>query len=99
MKDDLMPAPRQSFRSQYGRKGISVPASCPTRALRWKLNRMHVSTSDADVEAMVREAVAEQRAAGNAGWTAAAEKSALRFALWQHAENRAAYGYVTGGSR
>lgn len=90
-------AKRQTFRSQYGRKGISVSERCPTRALRSRLGRTHVGTSVAVVESMVRDAVAGQRAAGNAGWTKVLENEAVRFALWQHAENRAEYEFVMGG--
>jgi hypothetical protein len=87
---------RQSFRSQYGRPSISVSAACPTYALKNRLSRTHVGTSFEEVEAMVREAAAAQREAGNVGWTVKMEAEAVRFALWRHAENRAEYGWVMG---
>lgn len=90
-------AKRQSFRSGYGRKGITVSTLCPTRALRSRLGHTHVGTADVDIVAMVRNAVAGQRAAGNNGWTDAMEREAVRFALWQHAENLAGYHFVMGG--
>lgn len=94
---NLMPPKRQTFTSEYGRKGIVVSASCPTRALRRRLSQTHVGTSEADVAAMVHDAIAGQRADGNTGWTEAAESEAVRFALWQHAENLASYAWVMGG--
>lgn len=86
----------QRIKSQYGRKAIVVSDACPTIAIRRKLGRMHVSTRPGVVEDMVRDAAAGQRAGGNDGWTAEAEGEAVRFALWQHDENRAEYGWVMG---
>jgi hypothetical protein len=88
----------QRFRSQFGRPSIQVPDSCPTCAITRRLGRIHVGTADHDVTTMVREGIAEARARGSEGWTAKAEQDAIRFALWQHAENRAEYIHVMSGS-
>jgi hypothetical protein len=97
MSTTMMPAKRQSFRSKYGRKGITVPAECPTYAIRRRLGRVHVGTSFEDVETMIRESVAHSRNADPNGlWTAKAERDAIRFALWQHEENSASYAWVMG---
>lgn len=87
---------KQVCKSQYGRKGITVSAACPTVAIAQKLGRVHVGTPAAEVEDMVREAVAAQRAAGNAAWTESFEREAIRYALWRHAENGAEYAWVMG---
>lgn len=87
----------QTFRSHYGRKGVRVSDTCPTYAIRRRLRRVNVGASDEAVTDMIREAVEAQRAQGNADWTDAAEREAIRFALWEHAENREEYRYVMGG--
>jgi hypothetical protein len=89
----------QSFTSQYGRKGIRVPDTCPTRAIRYKLGQTHVGTSPDEIERMIREEISQQRSKGAKGWTPAMETATVRFALWQHAENLAEYGSVMGGVR
>lgn len=86
---------RQSFRSQYGRKGITVPALIPTFALRRKLGNVHVSTPDAGVERLVREAPGIRN---DPRWTPKMIEEAVRFALWQHHENRAEYRAVMSGT-
>lgn len=86
----------QRIKSQYGRQGITVSDSCPTNAIRRMLGKTHVSTRPGLVEDMVRDAAAGQRAGGNDGWTVEAEEEAVRYALWQHDENRAEYGWVMG---
>jgi hypothetical protein len=80
----------QTFKSQYGRKSITVSAQCPTYAIRNHLARTHVGTPPSEVEAEIREA-----ARGDA-WTPKLVAEAVRFALWQHAENLAAYYFVMG---
>ena len=89
----------QSFRSQYGRKGIRVSDRCPTRQIRWKLEQTHVGKPLEEIEAMVRAAVARRRDEGGLGleWTDELEREAVRFARWQHEENRAEYRFVMGG--
>lgn len=96
MQDHESKPKPQVFRSQYGRPRIQVPAECPTRSIRHRLASTYVGTSDADVEAMIREAVAAQAARGNV-FTAKQEADAVRFGLWQHAENRAEYRAVMSG--
>lgn len=85
---------RQRFRSQYGRPSISVSGPCPTFAIRHKLGNVHVGTSDAAVEELIREAPGIQR---DPAWTPQLVDEAVRFALWQHAENGAEYHAVMGG--
>lgn len=97
-----MQGKRQVFRSQYGRKGITVSAECPTFAIRRKLGNVHVGTPDAAIEDMIRNAPGAQSRTDQRTGTAITDQQiaeAVRFALWQHAENRAEYGYVMGGSR
>lgn len=87
---------RQKFRSQYGRRGISVSAGCPTRAITHRLGRTHVATSDDDIAQMIRDALDSYGREADARWTPALEREAIRFALWRHAENRAEYAWVMG---
>lgn len=90
---------RQTFKSQYGRRGITVSGYCPTRSITHKLARTHVRTTASEVEEIIRKAVARQRKRpkGHEEWTTAAENEAVRFALWRHAENAAEYNFVMGG--
>ena len=90
-------AESQSFRSQYGRKGIRVAGPVPTYAIRRHLGNVHVGASFADVERETREQIQQQIDAGADGWTEAIIRDTVRFTLWQHAENRAEYAYVMGG--
>ncbi len=91
-------AKRQTFKSQYGRKGISISALCPTYALTSRLGRTHVGTPDEEIVAMVEEQVAKVRGTKrDDGWTPALEREAIRFALWRHHENLAEYAWVMGG--
>jgi hypothetical protein len=55
-----------------------------------------VGTHADDIAGMIREAVAAQRAGGNEQWTDQLEREAIRYALWQHAENLAEYQWVMG---
>lgn len=84
----------QLFTSEYGRKGCRVSDACPTREIQWRIGREHVGASADEVEVIIREAVAARRAKGDAAWTDAMEREAIRFALWQHAENGAEYRAV-----
>lgn len=85
----------QTFTSAYGRKGIRVSDLCPTRAIRWKLGSLHVGTPTDDVERLVREAATARMDEGSdLRWTPALIREAVRFARWQHEENRAEYAYV-----
>lgn len=86
----------QTFKSQYGRKGIRVSDVCPTRQITHVLGRTHVGTSVESVETTIRDAVARRREIGQTEWTAELEEEAVRFALWRHEENRAEYGFVMG---
>lgn len=79
---------RQRFESHYGREAIEVSAECPTRAIRWLLGNIHVGTSDAEIEAEIRR---RANPATDARWTEEFTAEAVRFALWEHAENRALY--------
>ena len=86
----------QTFRSEYGRPGIRVEDTVPTWAIQHKLGNVHVATPVSEVEAMVAREV-ERRAACDDGWTDKVIRDTLRFARWQHKENRAEYRYVMGG--
>ena len=89
----------QTFTSDYGRKGIRVPDRCPTRAIRHHLGNVHVGTSDHDVEMELRaEIELAQMGPQGAEWTPEMVRAAIRYALWQHGENRAEYSMVMGAS-
>lgn len=79
---------RQRFESHYGREAIEVSAECPTRAIRWLLGKIHVGTSDAEIEAEIRR---RANPATDARWTEEFTAEAVRFALWEAEENRALY--------
>ena len=88
----------QRFRSAYNRVGIVVPAKVPTIAVRHRLGSVHVGTSEAEVIELVRCAIDDQRKGSQADqWTPEVIEATVRFARWQHAENRAEYRYVMGG--
>ncbi len=89
----------QNIKSDFGRKGIRVPDRCPTRAIDHYLGTVHVSTSDHDVEMEIRAEI-EQAQMGPQGdeWTPEMVRAAIRYALWQHAENRALFDVVMGAS-
>lgn len=76
----------QRFESRYDRDPIEVSPECPTVAIRWILGRMHVGTPDAEIEAEIRRRVTEKT---DPRWTPEKLDEAVRFALWEHAENRA----------
>ena len=86
----------QTFTSDYMKTPITVSDRCPTYGIRNRLGGIHVGTSDAKVEAMIRESVEKQRAAGVSEWTAEMETEAIAFALWEHHSNRNMYRYVMG---
>jgi hypothetical protein len=90
----------QNIQSSYGRKGIRVSDRCPTRAIRHHLGRVNVSTSVEDVLTEVRAEIQSQIAKGVEAdaWTLKLINDTLRFAEWQHLENRAEYAVVMGAS-
>jgi hypothetical protein len=91
----------QELKSSYGRKGCRVPDACPTRAIRRHLARVNVATSPADVAAEVRAEITLRVARhpeDAAAWDPTMRRAAVRYALWQHAENRAEYAMVMGAS-
>lgn len=65
----------------------------PTRALDWKLGRVHVATPDADVVSMVEAAMADQT---DPRWTPAIRRQTVRYALWRHHQNFTEYAWVMG---
>jgi hypothetical protein len=87
----------QTFKSQYGRKGIRVDDVVPTRSIISRLGRTHVGTPTAEIETMIRDQIARAQTANPAGWTPAIVAQTVRFALWRHAENLAEYQFVMGG--
>jgi len=84
----------QTLESQWGREPLTVDATVPTVALNSILGWTHVGTSDADVEADVRERLAK---VDDGRWTPALVEQTVAAALWIHAENRALYVAVTSG--
>jgi hypothetical protein len=84
----------QTFKSQYGRKGIRVSDLCPTRSITRMLGKTHVGTLPETVAATVRLSAT---AKDDERWTPALVTEAVRFALWRHAENLAEYQFVMGG--
>lgn len=91
----------QTFTSDYGLGGCRVPDACPTRAIRRHLGSVHVNTSPRDVAAEVHAEITLRVARhpeDAAAWSPEMRRAAVRFALWQHAENRAEYAAVMGAS-
>lgn len=90
----------QDIKSSYGRKGIRVLDACPTRAIRHHLGRVNVGTSVDDVLDEVRDEISRQILKGVQVemWTEKMVRDTLRFAEWQHLENRAEYAVVMGAS-
>lgn len=86
----------QVFTSSYGRKGCRVPAATPTRAIDHHLGNVHVGTSVQDVRDEVAAEISRQVAKGAEGWTQELARATLRYAEWQHLENRAQYAWVMG---
>lgn len=89
----------QTFKSQYGRAGIRVDDVVPTRSVTLRLNRTHVATPAAEIEALVRDQISSRIDIGATGWDKRIVAQTVRFALWRHAENLAEYRYVMGGVR
>ena len=87
----------QHIESHHRRRSITVSDECPTRSIRYLLGNIHVATPAAEVEQLIRDAVNARRALGHAEWTREREDEAVRFALWEHAENYALYAYVMSG--
>ena len=83
----------QTLESQYGGPDLTVSDETPTSALRWKLGKTHVMTSDREVLRMVRDAIKAQ-----GFYTRDQRRQTLRAALWIHRENRAEYLWVCGSS-
>lgn len=78
---------------------FKVDPKVPTRAIDRKLGRVHVGTPDAEVEAMVQEAI-DQACQGKQAeqWTKKIQKQTIRYALWRHHQNLAEYVRVMGGT-
>jgi hypothetical protein len=78
-----------------------VSALVPTFAIDRKLGSVHVGTSFADVETMIREQVKVARETfGKANqWTRTIEEQTVRYALYRHAWNRAEYQQVMACDR
>ena len=85
-------AKNKRIKSQWGRASITISDKCPTQSIDYIVNRLHVGTSDAEVEADIRG-----RATGRDNWTPELIDEAVRYALWRHAENRGQYEGVMGG--
>lgn len=81
----------QRFESGYGREAIEVSRECPTAAIRWLLGRVYVGTPFEEIEAEIRRRI---NVATDPRWTPEKVDEALRFARWEHAENRALYSMV-----
>ena len=81
----------QRFESGDGREPIEVSRECPAAAIRWLLGNVHVGTPVEEVEAEIRRRV---NVATDPRWTPEKIEEALRFARWEHAENRALYNMV-----
>ena len=91
----------QDIKSSYGRKGIRVSDKCPTRAIRHHLGRVNVSTSVKDVVDEVKAEISHQiltNVEERDLWTEKLIRDTVRFAEWQHLENRAEYAVVMGAS-
>ena len=86
----------QHLDSGWDREPIEVSDLCPTIAIRRKLGDVHVGTRPDEVEALIREAA---RTSKDKRVTPELTDESIRFALWQHAENRAEYAYVMGPGR
>lgn len=91
----------QDIKSSYGRKGIRVLDACPTRAIRHHLGNVGVGTSLEAVRAEVESEITHQMLTNHAEahlWTPKLIRDTIRFAEWQHLENRAEYAVVMGAS-
>lgn len=89
----------QVFKSDYWERGVRVSDKTPTRELRHRLGRTSVGRSTHHVVEEVLDAI-EYRVVGQrntAGWTFDLARDTVRFAVWQHLENRAEYQYVWNG--
>ena len=87
----------QHIESQHRRASIDVSDQCPTFAIRHRLGHIHAATPPDQVEQLIRDAVKTRRALGDTDWTPEREEEAVRYALWEHAENFALYAYVMSG--
>lgn len=70
-------------------------ALVPTRAIDRRLARVHVGMPAADVERMVRDAIAVSPDRDR--FTAEITRQTVRYALWRHERNRAEYVRVMSG--
>lgn len=61
----------------------------PEASIRWLIGRVHVGTSDAEIEADMLRRCAKA--------TTAQQKACVKYALKCHRENQALYGYVMSG--
>jgi hypothetical protein len=85
----------QTLTSQYGREPLTVADEIPTRALEFRLGRIHVMTPPEEVEREIREAIARS----SQPYTEQQVAETVAAALWIHAENRAQYVGVMLGTR
>jgi hypothetical protein len=67
----------------------------PQGSIRWLLGRVHVSTSDAEVEADIRRRLPSKLTAPLI--TEAQRKACVKYALKCHRENQALYCHVVYG--
>ena len=91
----------QHIESSWGRKSINVEDRCPTRAIRHHLGNVHVGTPVEDVVLEVKAEIAKMVLTHPDEahlWTPKMVRDTLRFARWQHEENRAEYAVVMGAS-
>lgn len=69
-----------------------VPPYVPQQSIRWLMGRVHVGTSDAEVEADIR-----RRFAKNVGMTEKQVAACVAYALDCHRENQWLYSAVMSG--
>lgn len=73
----------------------AVDPIVPTYAIDRRLGRVHVGTPDAEVEALVAEAIATaEKGPEGAQWTPKIKRQTIRYAIWRHHRNLAEYRRV-----
>lgn len=91
----------QDIKSNWGRKGIRVADKTPTRAIRHHLGNVHVGVPTSEVVDEVKAEIARvivKHPDEADQWTEKLISDTLRFAAWQHEEDRAEYAVVMGAS-
>lgn len=68
---------------------MQTETAIPEGQIRWLVNRLHVNTPTADIEADIRRRTN--------GWPEASITKAIAYALKCHHDNRALYGQVMSG--